>query len=562
MRITKLSLTNFRSFRATQEIEFAPLTLMFGPNSVGKSSVLMSLFYLQQILEKGRCDPATIEALGDKYVGGFEKLVNGRDTRKSIVIRIDYDKKSRVGSNYSKIRDLLSQTEELSNPSAEPFVELGDITGEADQVGVELEIAWSRQKNTAYIRRYDVYLDDQKIGSLSSDAGLKQPVISNLNFQHPLLVNDSDRAEESGVSQVFSDIDTATVDFSEGHQVPIKARCGALPILNKGLESTLESEDSLITLLISELLANVFVAPLDNLLGILSESLSIGPLRVVPDALHQANPYPEQKDWYSGAAAWDLIGRSTSQRDEINYWLNEVLELGYSLRDKNETVKTAYMGGDDDLDILLNYIEEFGDKGLEVTLSKEDVSENPEAEESRQDVEKLKGFLKETLGKTDDQNSNDIINVKSKTILWDEVNGIEVNSSDIGVGVSQLLPLVVAAVEKSTGIIACEQPELHVHPRVQVGIGDLLTQRREGGSFLIETHSEHMILRVLRRIRESGDGSLPETLQPVSADDVSIVYLEPFSTGVKARRIHIDEDGEFVERWPRGFFTERSEELF
>jgi AAA15 family ATPase/GTPase len=54
MRITKLSLTNFRSFKETQTIEFAPVTLLFGASSVSKSTVLMALFYVQQILAKGR----------------------------------------------------------------------------------------------------------------------------------------------------------------------------------------------------------------------------------------------------------------------------------------------------------------------------------------------------------------------------------------------------------------------------------------------------------------------------------------------------------------------------
>ncbi|WP_226024142.1 AAA family ATPase [Pseudomonas aeruginosa] len=57
MRITEIALTNFRSFQVTQSIALAPVTLLFGPNSVGKSSVLMALFYIQQMLEKGQCDP-------------------------------------------------------------------------------------------------------------------------------------------------------------------------------------------------------------------------------------------------------------------------------------------------------------------------------------------------------------------------------------------------------------------------------------------------------------------------------------------------------------------------
>ncbi|WP_174208635.1 AAA family ATPase [Shewanella halifaxensis] len=74
MRITKLSLTNFRSFKATQTIDFAPVTLLFGPNSVGKSTVLMALFYLQQILSKGQCDPARIDALGGNLSVGLRTL--------------------------------------------------------------------------------------------------------------------------------------------------------------------------------------------------------------------------------------------------------------------------------------------------------------------------------------------------------------------------------------------------------------------------------------------------------------------------------------------------------
>ena len=110
-------------------------------------------------------------------------------------------------------------------------------------------------------------------------------------------------------------------------------------------------------------------------------------------------------------------------------------------------------------------------------------------------------------------------------------------------------------------IVAIEQPELHVHPRVQVGIGDLLTQANRNVGFLIETHSEHLILRLLKRIRQTTDGELPEGANPVSREDVAIVYLEASDSGVRARRIHVDEDGEFQQRWPDGFFAERREEL-
>jgi predicted ATPase len=110
--------------------------------------------------------------------------------------------------------------------------------------------------------------------------------------------------------------------------------------------------------------------------------------------------------------------------------------------------------------------------------------------------------------------------------------------------------------------VAVEQPELHIHPRAQVAVGDLLTQIDSSANFLIETHSEHLILRLLKRIRQTSDNELPEGYKAVAPEDVSIVYLEPSAEGVRARKIEIDEDGEFIGRWPNGFFKERGEELF
>ncbi|MDZ6843073.1 AAA family ATPase, partial [Escherichia coli] len=49
MKLTKLVLENFRSVRERQEIDFAPVTLLLGPNSAGKTTILIALFYLLQI---------------------------------------------------------------------------------------------------------------------------------------------------------------------------------------------------------------------------------------------------------------------------------------------------------------------------------------------------------------------------------------------------------------------------------------------------------------------------------------------------------------------------------
>ncbi|EJV1365521.1 AAA family ATPase [Pseudomonas aeruginosa] len=573
MRITEISLTNFRSFQATQSIALAPVTLLFGPNSVGKSSVLMALFYIQQILEKGQCDPQLIDALGEKHVGGFKRLVNGRDISKRMVIKLSLDKSGSIGASYNQVVDLVDDDFALPVDSS---------TADANRLAVEFHIAWSKAEDTAYVACYKVWLDDSLIAELASDAGLKQPVITWLNYRHPALLAeaDQDNYEDSAFVSRFHELlngkrkteTVSRIDSGRSTEVSFEhavigfaGLAGALPVPGKRLETVINTDDPILTVRLNEILSDVVVAPLDNLLALLNESLCIGPLRLIPDALHQPDPYPQQKGWYSGAAAWDVTGRLTAANmAQLNQWLNtpETLNLGYSLRSKSVMSQAAYTGGGDTLSEIQALFEAFGDS-LSVSHSEADADGNPLPEEDSVSLDALRK-LPEAGKNTVDAKARQLVTKEfhNKWVLWDDLNNIEVAFSEVGVGISQLFPLVVAAVQDRQGIIACEQPELHVHPRIQVGIGDLLTQANKKTTFLIETHSEHLILRILRRIRETSEGELPEGLQPVSPADVSIVYMEPGEAGVRTRHIEIDSSGEFTTRWPHGFFAERGEELF
>ena len=111
-------------------------------------------------------------------------------------------------------------------------------------------------------------------------------------------------------------------------------------------------------------------------------------------------------------------------------------------------------------------------------------------------------------------------------------------------------------------LTAIEQPELHIHPRVQVRLGDLFAkQAGEGRVFLLETHSEHLILRLLRRIAQTSRGEL-DGAPALRPDDVSVVYVRQVDREVQLTRLRVDATGEFVDRWPEGFFEEREDELF
>ena len=132
----------------------------------------------------------------------------------------------------------------------------------------------------------------------------------------------------------------------------------------------------------------------------------------------------------------------------------------------------------------------------------------------------------------------------------------EVMLTDVGFGVSQVLPVITLlhyVPEGSTVIL--EQPEIHLHPLAQAGLADVIinaaTHRKV--QVILESHSEHLLLRLQRRIAEG----------KVKADDVALYFCEPHDDGASTiRTLYLDEFGN-IQNWPHGFmgdaFTETAE---
>jgi hypothetical protein len=183
--------------------------------------------------------------------------------------------------------------------------------------------------------------------------------------------------------------------------------------------------------------------------------------------------------------------------------------------------------------------------------------------------------------------------------LFDERLQTEVALSDVGFGISQILPIIRAGIVAKFGntqrrsprdirdfsrrirsLILVEQPEIHIHPKAQAELGEFFAetirdQRDQHISdserssrlsaetsiestneiqWVIETHSEALLLRLLKLVRKG-------ELLP---GDIAINYVQiDRSLGsASVTEIEVSPEGNFLSEWPNGFFEERMDELF
>jgi hypothetical protein len=92
MNITALTIENFKGISEPVRIEFKPITLLFGPNSAGKSTIIQALHYVREILERNNLNPyKCLNADESIDLGGFRNLVHNHDLDRRIRLRVELE---------------------------------------------------------------------------------------------------------------------------------------------------------------------------------------------------------------------------------------------------------------------------------------------------------------------------------------------------------------------------------------------------------------------------------------------------------------------------------------
>lgn len=436
--LKRLSIKNFKGWRDTGNIRMAPISLFFGANSSGKSSIGQFLMMLKQTVESP--DRKAVFYPGGKnsavQLGSYQEMVFHRDQKNKIAFEYQWSL-----PNVLKFKDPVSGK---------------SFSGNGVDFEAEVELSDSKQ-NLLQVKRFKYRLLDNELQSLAIELSRK-----------------TDKREYAASSEQYN-------------LVRKKMRAWAL----KEVVRFYGFPD--------EAVAYYQNAEFVQALNIEQEKLFksihyLGPLRTKPDRLYTwAGITPESV----GFAGENTVAAVLAARDRK-------ISLGYRKPAKplEEIValKLAEMG----------LIEEF--KVNQIS-------------DQRQEYE----VKVRTRGSKD----------------W-------VDLPDVGFGISQVLPVLVQCFYAPPGsIILMEQPEIHLHPSAQSALADVMIDvinSKENGAdrniqLVIETHSEHFLRRMQRRIAEDA----------VSEEKVTAYFANIANTPATLEPLQIDLFGN-IQNWPENFF--------
>lgn len=513
-----LELENFKAFGKRARIPFAPITLIFGENSAGKSTILQALYLLKQTLASQDTGALLLPRVENGIVdlGSFQEMLFDHDLKRMLSIRVETiidndipqlpykENKMAIEFNFKRpslneevILDQIAVYEGKSSECIAKFRLSGktlDRTGMFYSHGVSplklaaAECTWLTKETKYWKPEFEACKEykEQILEKLKEKLKNWQPSNQELEKNNKEFWEFLRKDLNDEIMFLSSDFDLETY-ISKRHKEEtntvlgiqrfIPVRTAYVPTLRERIHYDPPS--------------TFHIADLTTATGVTLEQtlealFPIRPFRKLPERQYTFRGTSPQHVGYQGEQLPDLLFRRAELVAETNEWLKR-LDIGYKLE-----VKSI---GDDWGDLFAVRLMD--------TRRKEPVS---------------------------------------------------VALPDVGFGISQLLPFVVQSLVSEKQIISIEQPEVHVHPKLQADLGDLLAEaikEPRQNRFIIETHSEHLILRLQRLVRN-------KLLEP---EDVSVIYVSRRPEGAKAERLHLDEDGDFIDEWPNGFFTERLREL-
>jgi predicted ATPase len=459
VRLAAIEIINYKSLKSTGNLALKPITLLFGPNSSGKTSLIQILGLIKQTLENNELKLPLL--INGKYVrtGGFQDLIYQHDKNNELIIKFSlveekhvYDYSFNIGPD-SAGKIILKET---------LFQSMG----------------------------YSIHYKNDKV--VISFSGKPILYTSEMTFDH-FVIN-------LNLSELLTMAKSHAEMFAE------------LAQLKSENEKTASSEE----------------------------------IRNKIDSLYNKAKHTRENLRIIMGGTEDMDG-TISQLTDVNKLyeqfrncLNSFMTQLYMIGPSRQSPKPFYM---QEFDEIKNVGFE-GEKTIPLLISSKP--------ESTPTFDKIKYWLKK-LNIAEDVEIKDFHQEIYSLKLVSPITNIDSYLINNGFGVSQILPIIVQAIIAKPGsFLIFEQPEVHLHPKLQMALTDFFIEMvKEGKQILLETHSEHILLRIQRRIAE----------KQITKDCIGIYYFELGKQGSEIEEVLLNEEGT-LKRWPSGFFEEDTEDSF
>jgi hypothetical protein len=603
--ICGLRIGNFKAFSETQYMPIRPLTLIFGPNSSGKSSLIHALVLAHEAMRVGALDIHRTEIGGDSVdLGGFRQYIFGRDTGRNMELSVELD----AGRFTGRIGDIFSSVRKVSTTVSIGMVPKRDFARLLEEI-LEKEHRLAGVQYSKLLQALQAEVKDQERDWLTDE-------IERYTYQSVTIKEFLERHKEPRVTKYTIGADGVPIlkmslrkegflrlDFVNSDHPVIKSQVEAL-VLSSTTTNKISSEefkvfDEAISKLVLDLEVEVskfianrirgvkqisYLSPisrsrrhndlisafnlffpklLDEIIGGLSDTTKrqflnfryLGPLRSYPPR-HLAFAQYHDPNWNAGGGfAWDEVRKNEDLRNKINQWLGDANKLRtcYELIVQHlltiDQLEKHYTKRISEIEREFHRGFDLGEEGDGTPISEDRFQPFDEISNIPKDLKRVEQYLSEI----------------GELVLRDKRSEAIVSHRDVGIGISQVLPVLVSAYANKNSIVTIEQPEIHLHPGLQAELGDVFIESALGenkNTFIIESHSEHLLLRIMRRIRETTSGNLPDGIPGIHPEDVMVLFVEPKGSSSIVHEMPLDEKGDLMKPWPGGFFEEDFKELF
>ena len=569
--LCEYQLANFKAFAGPETISIRPITLIYGPNSSGKSSILQSLLLLKQTSEEAK-NPETLLLTKGSLVdlGDYRIFIHQHDLSRSFSFKMILEPKKMRGEEESQLGSIASLLK-LVTPQVlgcrivfQHADELSDVVLSSVElfVGNESEpIATYRPKTLEEKNASFAFRTRFGRGRFSPSCYLMG---DEINYRHSFWQAWWDESGALFTSAALSGITDRLKSHQESLEEGDEWEPGEFSIrgtfsrsYRKLSRKELEEEIQSYTKLQQRLENYTFEKFLSDFSTIYKDfSVSFRNFLPLASGILEANENSSPREIWESATSGEIMVSepdlpllTAHAGDLVQRMLENIIYIG-PLRHYPERYH-IFSGN------LSEQVGKLGEKLPDLLYQHPEILTRVNAELDRFDL----GYhLKMSLLKDEDSNLNNVFAVRVV-----DKGSVSASIRDVGFGVSQVLPIIVQSLLSRNKTLLIEQPEIHLHPALQAELGDVFIQSALGeqqNTFILETHSEHLILRILRRIRETNDGELEPGLIPIRPEHVAVLYVLPDKNGAKVIEIPIRPDGEFAEQWPQGFFAERAKELF